>query len=419
MRPGRGTVGLLTAALVGLWLPVPAAVGASRAPGSVHVVSALANGHPARFHSDAPSINGTGRYVAFQSNASFGRADDNHVGDVYLADRRHGTRLLVSRSAAGPVGNAVSDNPAISATGRYVAYDSAATNLVPGGVPGIYRFDRQTGTTVLVAPDGVWPSISDSGRYVAFNRGGGLVYLTDLETGEETLVSHAFDDPEEPVHESWAPRISGNGRYVAFFSYDDDIVDGALDHNDVRDAFRYDRLTGTSVLISSTSSGESAAGASDSPSLSADGRYAAFWSMAPGLVPGVGRSSGQILVKDLVDDTTDLVSIGAGGAPGNEMSLYPQISRDGTSVAFLSGASNLVGGARTRTMDSFVRHLDAGVTELASHDAEGDGANAPSTAAVPSNGGRVVAFSTDATDLFHPRQAKPHRQVFVYLSARS
>jgi hypothetical protein len=378
---------------------------------SLRVVSRGPDGEPGRKASIVPDVSGTGRVVVFSSKAALVPDDHNGVSDIYVYDRRTHEVELLSRTPDGDPANAQSDNPKITRDGRYVVFDSFATDLVAGAGTGVYRFDRESGTMIYVARNGFWPSTSDDGQVIAYDMPGGVVYVTDLQTGETTLVSHAFDDPTRPVSESWLPEISGNGRFIGFYSYYDVIV-GADDDNGIRDAYRYDRRAGTSVLASRTSDGTSGNSASEDVALSTSGRYAVFWSSATDLVEGDLDGTWQVYVTDFRSGTVELVSVDWRGDPGNDASFIPTISGDGRSVAF-SSVADLVRGAQTQTFDVYVRDLDTGITTLASRDRHGDGGDGWSQMASLDQHGDVVVFASEATNLV-PAATVRQYQVYVY-----
>ncbi len=388
--------------------------------GSVRLISARADGSPGGQASGQSRLSDDGRWVVFQSATAFVRRDTNAADDVYLVDRSTGRKTLVSRSFEGGSANNRSQNPDISADGRFITYNSAATDIMPGvAAGGLYRYDRVTGKQTFVAALGFSSAVSDDGRYIAFNRPSGIVYLADMQTGEETLVSHDADDPDQSVSQSWRPRISAEGRFVTYYGYYDTLA--ANDKNGVRDVFRWDRRTNASTVVSTAESGPSGNGGSDDADISADGRRVVFTSMASDLVDGVAFGDPQVYVKNMISGVIRLVSVNARGEPATDddftMSYLPVISPDGGSVAFVSSADDLVRGARTTTMDTYVRHIGPRITELASHDPRGNGANAPSGFVAISEGGESVAFTTDATDLSGAEQDQPRRQVFVFRSA--
>ena len=326
--------------------------------------------------SNTPSISADGRYVAFQSTANnLVAGDANGFADIFVRDRETGTTERVSVSSAGVQGNNSSTSPSISEDGRYVAFQSTANNLVSGDANGfadIFVRDRETGATerVSVSTAGLegnsysaYPSISADGRYVAFQssannivsedaNGFADIFVRDRETGTTERVSVSSSGVEGNSTSS-APSISEDGRYVAFYANANNLVSG--DTNSAGDIFVKDRETGTTERVSVSSAGVEGNSDSYSPSISADGRYVAFYSIANNLVSGDTNSAGDIFVKDRETGTTERVSVSSAGAQGNGSSYNPSISTDGRYIAFYSGANTLVSGDTNSVYDVFVR----------------------------------------------------------------
>jgi Tol biopolymer transport system component len=342
----------------------------------VQLVSVASDGTQGNSHSGSPSISADGRYVAFASYASnLVPGDTNGVMDVFVHDRLTGQTTRVSVASDGTQGNGESRYPSISADGRYVAFMSYASNLVPGDTNGkadVFVHDRLTGQTtrVSVASDGTqgngdswgWPSISADGRYVAFEssasnlvpgdtNGRADIFVHDRLTGQTTRVSVASDGTQGNNSSVW-PSISADGRYVAFMSYASNLVPG--DTNGALDIFVHDRLTGQTTRVSVASDGTQGNGYSWDSSISADGRYVAFESWASNLVPGDTNGKQDIFVHDRLTGQTTRVSVASDGTEGNNNSGWPSISADGRYVAFHSDASNLVPGDTNGRADVFV-----------------------------------------------------------------
>ena len=196
---------------------------------------------------------------------------------------------------------------------------------------------------------------------------------------------------------SEGPSLSANGRYVAFASLARNLVPG--DTNLVEDVFVRDRSAGTTRRVSLGAGGTQANGASSMPSISDDGRYVAFMSDATNLVTGDTNHTTDIFVRDLVTGINQRVSAGSGGQQANGASSFPSLSRDGLHVAFLSAASNLVAGDTNGTFDVFVRDRLANVTQRISVGPGGVQGNDASLYPAVSGDGRFVAFISDATNL--------------------
>ncbi|MBO9384452.1 MAG: PD40 domain-containing protein, partial [Roseiflexus sp.] len=297
-----------------------------RQTGQTTRVSVATGGGQANGNSSNPSISADGRYIAFDSNASnLVSGDTNNTGDIFVHDRQTGATTRVSIGPGGTQANRGSLAPSISADGRYVAFHSSATNLVSGvtnGTTHIFVHDRQTGATtrVSVASDGtegnsvsIRPSISADGRYVAFQsiatnlgctNGTQHIFVHDRQTGQTTCVSVASDGTEGNSGSN-DPSISANGRYVAFQSQANNLVSG--DTGFITDIFIHDRQTGVTTRVSIAFDGTEANNVSSAPSISADGRYIAFESNASNLVDGDTNSIQDIFVHDREDNTAPTV----------------------------------------------------------------------------------------------------------------
>ncbi|MEW6743459.1 MAG: calcium-binding protein [Planctomycetota bacterium] len=335
------------------------------------------------------AISGDGRFVVFSSYATnLVPGDTNRLRDIFLRDRLTGETTRVSVSSDGQQPNGLSGNSCISADSRSVALDSYATNLVPGDTnlaSDVFIHDRVTGETTRVSTDSsgneangpsARPSLSADGRFVAFkslatnlvpgdtnNRMD--VFLKDRVTGETTRVSVSSDGTEgdRGSSEDSGPAISADGRYVAFQSAATNLVRG--DSNHVDDVFVHDRVTGETTRVSVRSDGAEANGPSWYPSLSADGRYVAFASVAANLI--AGDMNGYLLdvfVHDRLNGQTTVVSVRSDGTQGDYESRDPAISGDGRYVTFSSGVHLAPGDGAGD--DIFVHDRVTGETTCAS-----------------------------------------------------
>ena len=314
------------------------------------------------FPSGNPAISADGRWVAFDSQAyNLVPGDTNGWSDVFVRDQQQGTTALVSVGVGGVQGNWHSGSPAISADGRWVVFRSSASNLVPGdtnGLPDVFVRDQLMGTTtrVNVGPGGA--------------------------QANEFSRSHG---------------ISADGRWVVFASDASNLV--ANDTNRFTDIFLHDMQTATTTRISEGPGGVQLNGRSDNPAVSADGRWVVFDSSASNLVQGDTDWTWDVFIRDLQTVTTTRISVGPGGVQANGYSSKPSISPDGRWVAFESSASNLVAGDTNGWADVFVRDLQLGTTTRASLGAGGVQANGHSSNAAISADGRWVAFLSDASNL--------------------
>jgi Tol biopolymer transport system component len=342
----------------------------NRANGSTTRVSVTTGGAQAAASDDpfggsiAGGISATGRYIVYTSDApNLVPGDTNHVADVFLYDQGSGVTTRVSVSSRGRQANGPSGFPTISADGRYVAFQSLASNLV--------RRDTNR--------------LSD-------------IFVRDLGTGKTTRVSVTSRGAQARCNlgycESTEPALSAHGRYVAFQSSATNLVPG--DTNRLGDVFVHDRRTGKTERVSVTSAGRQAGrdrtnNGSNAPAISADGRYVAFHSADSNLVRGDTNKTFDIFVHDRRTGRTQRVSVSSSGAQANGENLGAlSISADGRYVAFASLASNLVAGDVNDITDVFVHDLRTGNTSLASLGASGNqGADASAV------GGGTVAFTAD------------------------
>ncbi|MEG4281337.1 calcium-binding protein [Microcoleus sp. MON1_C1] len=361
-------------------------------------VSVSGAGNQGNSNSRSPSISGNGRFVAFASDASNLVPGDTNAPnqDIFVRDLLTNTNTRVSVSSTGNQGNDNSGRPSISADGRFVAFGSGATNLVPGDTNNrndIFVHDLSINTTTRISVSGAGnqgnsgsgtASISADGRFVAFSsEASNLVpgdtnnnediFVRDLLTNTTTRVSvdSAGNQAFGPSRESY---ISGDGRFVAFSSLASNLVPG--DTNGNRDIFVRDLSTNTTTRVSVDSAGNPGNGQSYAPSISSDGRFVAFSSIS-NLVPGDTNNRDDIFVRDLSTNTTTRVSVSGAGNQGNDGSFSPSISADGPRVVFSSGADNLVPGDTNNRSDIFVADIGntPGVINTPSNNINGTNGN--------------------------------------------
>lgn len=354
-----------------------------RQTGATTLVSADANGVP--IGGALPWISPDGTYVTFTSLSSAlpGGHPDGDL-DVYLKNRMTGDVERVSVSTSGEAGNGGSALATLSADGRYVVFTSPSTNLDPGDTEDdedIFVRDRLARTTTLVsvtsagvkADSGGWlPTISADGRFVSFNseatnlvpndtNGEIDLFLRDLQTNQTTRVSVGTGG----VQSNRGSRgdggtLSPDGRFIAFGSSGSNLVAG--DTNGFSDVFVHDRQTGQTTRVSLSSTGVQGNGDSSGPILSADGRYVSFHSEASNLVPGDTNSLPDLFVHDRVTGQTVRVNVASDGTQANGFFVgdedgccgYSGISADGRAILATTGASNLVPGDTNGLDDVFV-----------------------------------------------------------------
>ena len=320
------------------------------------------------------TISANGRYVVFTSLATnLVASDTNGKQDIFVHDRTTGETTRVSVDSDGVAGNGQSQAPTLSPNGRYAAFASVANNLVAGDTNGtrdIFVHDQTTGETTRVSVDSAGDEgnsastesvLSADGRYVAFEADAtnlvagdanakSDIFVHDRDTGETTRVS-VDSAGAEATDTSNYPALSADGRYVAFTSLATDLV--AADTNASRDIFVHDRTTGETTRVSVDSAGAEGNGVSNYPSISADGRYVAFYSASTDLVAGDTNAAGDVFVHDRNTGTTARVSVDDNGTEGDFGSWGRRISSDGRYVAIYSDATNLVAGDTNAKADVF------------------------------------------------------------------
>ena len=428
MRRGKGAIRLACVAAALLVLPAAAA-----GPGSTVRVSTATGGGEGNGSSFVPAISADGRYVAFYSDASnLVAGDTNGARDVFVRDLQTGETTRVSVSSSGAEANGDSFAPALSSDGRYIAFSSSASNLVDGDTNDandIFVRDRQTNTTtrVSVGFDGSQanggsdqPSLSGDGRLVAFTSvasnivNGDLnnlrdAFVYDRQTGTAVDVSVSTAGVQSDL-ESATPVLSANGRFVAYSSFGDNLIPD--DQNEGNDIFVRDLQANTTERVSEYTGHYEAEGDSQRPSISADGRYVAFDSDDWDLVWGDTNDSFDVFVNDRATTVTTRVSVDDSGTQSNADSFRPSISADGRYVAYYSESSNLVPGDGNGSTDVFVYDRRSGATKRVSVAAGGQEASGDSVRPAINGNGHLAAFDSDATNLV-PGDTNRFTDVFV------
>lgn len=247
-------------------------------------VSVSSSGEQSNMHSYSATISADGRYVAFASAASNLVPNDTNVClDIFVHDRWTRQTTRVSVSSSGGQGDRDSGRrPVISADGRYVLFRSGSHLDASSPLSGLYIHDRTTRETKLVDRGGGGQVMSPYGRYVAYCTVS-HIYLLDRQTGETECVS-VSSSGEPGNRESFHPSISADGRYVTFGSYATNLTPTDVNNHAV-DIFLHDRETGQTKCLSVTPSGGVANADSNSPFITPDGRYIAFCTAATNLAP--------------------------------------------------------------------------------------------------------------------------------------
>lgn len=350
---------LLTAAgvVTALALGAPALVAAQ----TTTRVSVGSGGGENNGHNYWGAVSTTGRYVAFSSDATnVVPGDTNAKTDVFWRDTVTGEVQRVSVNDDGVQGNGRSFASAVSKDGRLVLFWSHATNLVPNdtnGQPDVFMHDRGSHTT------------------------------TRLSIGV---------DGAQPNGWCSSPTMSEDGRWVAFESWANNLV--LRDTNDFQDIFLLDRRSGVLTRVGQPVAAE-ANEDSRQPQLSPNGRYLAFESTAWNLVPGDVNGADDAFVWDRVRGTLVLASVADNEVQGDRDSSSPVVGDSGRYVTFSSLSTNLVLNDTNLVSDAFVRDLRRGTTRRVSVDSNGVQGNGHSNRGTLDSTGRYIVFTSLATNL--------------------
>jgi len=398
--------------------PAGASTAAAIAALRTELVSAARTGGVGNGASADAAISGSGRYAAFVSHATnLVAGDTNRRVDIFVRDLSNGTTRRASLSAGGVQANGPSGQPAVSANGRFVAFASQATNLVAGdtnGQPEVFVRDMVAGTTRRVSigaggaqanGDSAAPAISSTGRFIAFvssasnlvagdTNGQSDLFLRDTTAGTTTRLSVGPGGAQSNGYAD-GPSISADGRYVTFASPATTLVPG--DTNGQVDVFLRDRVARTTTRISVGPGGAQSNGATSQAVISADGRQVAFVSEASNLAPTDTDAEPDVLIRNLATGVNTQVSFRNDDLIGSFAS-EPDVSGDGRFVAFIT-PSPQVPGVPEGNVEVYVRDVVAGTARLVSVANNGAPANLPNSSPAISDAGGRVAFQSAATNL--------------------
>jgi len=344
--------------------------------GTNALISVSSSGAQGNFDSYDPFVSADGRVVVFSSDAdNLVLGDTNGQTDVFVRDVLTGQTTRVSVHSNGTEANHFSLAGGISADGRWISMRSEASNLVDGDTNGwhdCFVHDRLLAQTIRasVTSSGVegndgtatYCPISADGRWVTFDssatnfvpgdtNGYDDIFVKDLLTGQLTRVNIGPGGVEADGA-SEVPVISGDGRYIAFTSSASNLVTG--DNSNTHDAFVHDRVMSSTLLLSAGSSGQHGPGPCSVDSISPDGRFIAF-STGNALEPGDTNGKWDIYVRDLVASTVSRVNYSSTGQEAERNCFWGKISQDASVVSFSTEDATLVPGDTNFGNDVFVR----------------------------------------------------------------
>lgn len=400
-------------------------------------VSVGYDGSEANGISHQAAVSGDGRYIVFASKAAnLVAGDTNGYHDIFVFDRQTGKTQRVSVSSTGEQGDQHSLRPCINVDGRWIVFNSGADNFSGPDVnslPGVFVHDRLAGTTERISNNNqgergngqnqTWRNcISDDGRFVVFESTSSNlgvddadvnirnVYIHDRSVGDVQLVSKSLIDNQYPLSDarSNSPSISGDGRFVSFFSLNEFVVQN--DTNQYQDAFVYDRGTKTIERISVSSLGVQGDCASFPGNLSYDGRFATFRSGSTNFVPGDDRFGHDIFLRDRFAQTTTLISktpparyewTADGGLISSDSEFIALDAKHIDGIRGYHYRQVYVVERRTDFIESVTVAIDGGLPDGSSYIDD------------ISDDGSVVVFTSDATNLV-PNDTNGLRDVFVW-----
>jgi Tol biopolymer transport system component len=406
------------------------------AAGTTTLISVAPDGSLGNGPSSDPIMTPDGRYVAFLSSATnlTSGISTNGMPDLFVRDLILGTNYLVSAGVTN------GGNVAMTPDGRYVAFFSTATNLV-AGVPAtsrgeVYLSDRLSGTTTWASTNAAalaftWlgttnapsyhPRLSDNGRYVAFKVGGttnlppgsgvALVLLYDAATATTTVISTNANGMQIGLDDNYGPEITPDGEFTAYVQHEGNI------NSNYCSVHVWDSQGAVDTLVSDPGNNGVITTVSMQPVLSAAGWFVAFLSNASNLVDDPVLSGFHIYLRNYVEGSLQLVDedTGGTGSTDEQLALF-SLSRFGRYVAFDSPDGSLVSGDNNQASDVFVRDLFLSTAEM---DSKRNATLIPQTGdhlclsqVSVSTNGQWVAFASVADDLV-PNDTNNEPDVFV------
>ena len=387
-RPPRlvaGALALATAASSALVLSAPSSP-AGAAEFYLSFVPRLASrtnaGAAVPGYVDEVALSGNGRFLAFVTKAALVPEDTNGKRDVYVRDRWAAVTELVSMTDAEQPLNADSVAPTLSDDGRYVSFLTDASNAIAGddlGHVDAFVRDRYAGTTLRAAPGTggallnagvVLAQVAGGGRYVVFQtsasnavandtNGNPDAFVRDLQANTTERVSLTAVDGQASGLTS-NPTISDDGRYVAF-DHNSLLAGGVIGTYNV---YVRDRTAGTTTLVNVTSDETLPDAGAASPTISGNGRYVVFTSSATNLVPGDTNPSVDAFLRDLVAGTTERVSLpdGPGEMEAGGASVRLGVDDDASHILFQTIGKATAGSDAGNDPDIFLRVRSSGRT---------------------------------------------------------
>lgn len=372
--------------------------------------------------SGQPRLSANGQFLVFSSDASnLIDSDSNNASDIFLLNRDTGLVRRLSQAIDGSDANGGSFLPEISSDGQYVVWHSSASNLVENdsnGVSDVFLYSLADQSIELISKNttgapgdsgSMSASVSDRGRFVVYESNASNlvsgdtnitsdIFLYARESGVTSRISVDSDGNagQSRGSQSANAAISADGRWVVFDSFAP-LVSG--DVNNRNDVFLRDLIANTTIRLSVSADGGDANGGSRNPAIDAVGSVVVFESDASNLVDGDDNGSTDIFLLTLPGGGTELISRSADGIPGDDASVAPQLDSTGAAVIFSSFAANLSVEDSNEAQDVFRYSRAEGTLDVVSDRIDGEAANGASRSAALANNGQMAVFLSDANNL--------------------
>ena len=414
------------------------------------LITAGSSGLGGDSNSSDPSISPDGTKIIFRSVATdlISGVTANGQANLYLYDVTSATTTLVSAGPTGTGGNNVSEtavsyaDPLITADGTKIIFRSNATDLIPGKTTtsqlNVFLYDIASATTTLVSAgssgmggngtSGIGYTISLDGTKIAFNSNAtdlieGMttngdyrqdIFLYDVASATTTLVTAGLSGTGGNGSNGYF-TMTPDGTKIAFRSNSTDLVDGMTTDGEF-DIFLYDVASATTTLVTTGLLGTGGNGMCLEPFISADGSRISLSSYSTDLVEGITTNGEQnVFLYDVASATMTLVTTGGAGTGGNSYSYYTLISADGTKIAFISAATDLISGRTTTNQGNvFLYDIASATTTLVTAGPLGNGGNGSAVSVAISADGNRTALMSYARNLISGRTTTNQQNVFLF-----
>jgi len=404
-------------------------------PGITTQASVSSEGVQSNSYNYNSMINSNGQYILFASSAdNLVAGDTNQSTDVFLRDRINMTTERVSLANDGSQANGRSSSSAMSDDGRFIVFESIASNLVAGEqtfFSQLYVRDRINGTTQRISVDsnGVLANSSSSsvamshdGRYISFSSFASNLVANDTNGKSDVFLHDRLNSTTQRIsvsstgvqgnNRSAGSSMSADGERIVFLSSADNLV--ANDTNNVLDIFVYNRSSGITQRVSVNSQGVEGDDSSGGGLISANGQVVSFSSSARNLVPGDTNYLNDAFVHDLVTGVTERVSVKSDGTQARDYSFSGGLSADGRYAMFTTYDQSFdIGNVDWWFEDVFLHDRLTKTTEIMSVSSDGIQGNEDSGTPLISGNGQFVTFQSFAKELISGDNGSYTQDIFI------